>query len=144
MASELERALRRYVERVYRDKRFFETLLPKRYVKLSEIVGVEKPYVELISGDKHYFSVDEVRRLYNLLPWYLRSFTVLPWLFRYESTGFTPEYVLLNDDPWTPRILNYLLRGDITGRVTRIKSAEFEKLLSQFKTLIIVILNIEV
>jgi uncharacterized protein (UPF0216 family) len=144
MSSELERALRRYVERVYMDKRFFESLLPKRYVKLVDIVNSDRPYVELLSGEKHYFNIEEVRDLYRSLPWYLRSFALLPWVFTYNSRSFTPEYVLLNNDPWTPRILNFILNGSIAKTVTRVKSSDFQKLLSRFKTLIIVVLNIEV
>ncbi len=143
MAADMSRIFRRYVERVYRDKALFESLLPKQYVKLTELIGKSNPHVELVSGDKHYFSVEELKTLYDMLPWYLRSFTLLPWVFSYTTSNFTPRYTLLNPDKWSPRILGYVLYSDVSRKVTQLKSTEFERLLSRFKTLIIVILNVE-
>ncbi|ABM79910.1 DUF61 family protein [Hyperthermus butylicus] len=140
----VSRIFRSYVTRVYADKRFFEEILPREYKELPRLLEEDEPSVELISGSRHYFDKRELLELSNSLPWYLRGFTKLPWIFTYARQGFVGIYKLINSDPWSGRIIAYLIRGDYSKPMLEVREVEFQRLLSRFKTLIIVTLQINI
>ncbi|MET1129184.1 MAG: DUF61 family protein [Thermoproteota archaeon] len=126
------------------DKRFFERSKPKRFPTLAEMLESAVPTVELESGENLELDLSDLSRLARDLPWYLHGFVRLPWTFVYSRTGLRGVFRLITPSRWSARALNYLLKGDIAGEAWEVGYAEMKKLMSKYKTLILVVLEIHV
>lgn len=71
-----------YEEWLRRQLKYLTSNLPRFKLKLEELLQMEDPYVELISGEKHYFDRRELEELKNILPRELASRLRLPLVFK--------------------------------------------------------------
>jgi hypothetical protein len=138
-----ERLRRLLLRRLYEEKIKFEQMIPSEYRRLDELLEDPDPGVRLVSGEWYRFSNDDLKRLADDLPWYLRGLVKLPWVFRYQRTGFRSIYRLVGPDRWAARALHYLYEGDIGGELWEVEAWRFTRLLRRYKSLILVVLNIE-
>ncbi|KSW11770.1 hypothetical protein CF15_02885 [Pyrodictium occultum] len=130
--------------RIHMDKQFFSSIRPVEYKPLSVLLEEEKPSVRLASGSRHVLDRDDLERLRQRLPWYMHSLVKLPFYFIYSRVGEVGQYRLAGPDKWAAKALGLLLAGDITVEKWRLTRSEMARLLSSFKTLIIVSLSISV
>lgn len=137
------RLRRMLMKKLYEDKRRFEQVLPREYKRLSELLEDPSPGVYLVSGDWHGFDESELKHLAEELPWYLHGLVKLPWVFSYRRLGFKSSYRLVGPDKWAARALHYLYEGSISGELWELDSWRFPRLLRSYKSLIFVVLNIE-
>ncbi len=131
-------------KKIYADKKLFESLRPAEYRRLIELIDDPVPGVKLVSGDFHRFNIDELRKLYNKLPWYLRGLVLLPFVFVYRKENYYAYYKLITPSKWTKRVIGYILSGDYTKEVNELKPSEMMMLLREFKTLTIILIEINV
>ncbi len=131
-------------KKIYADKKLFESLRPAEYRRLVELIDDPVPGVKLVSGDFHRFNIDELRKLYNKLPWYLRGLVLLPFVFVYRKEDYYAYYKLITPSKWTKRVIGYILSGDYTKEVNELKPSEMMMLLREFKTLTIILIEINV
>jgi uncharacterized protein (UPF0216 family) len=142
--SSNSRLLEFIYKKVYADKKLFESLRPAEYKRLTELIDDPVPGVKLVSGDFHKFNIDELRKLHNRLPWYLRGLVLLPFVFVYKRENYYAYYKLITPSRWTKRVISYILNGDYTKEVNELKPNEMMKLLREFKTLTIILIEVNV
>jgi len=137
--------LHRYIyHKAYKDKQFFESHRPAEYKSLAQLVSEENPGIRLVSGQYHVFDKSEIELLSSVLPWYMRNLVKLPFFFVYMRIGHMGYYKLAGPDRWAARALGYILEEDIAKEKWELSGSEMRRLLSPFKTLIIVSLSISV
>ncbi len=124
--------------KIYREEQFFKETMPREYKSLYELRNSINPGVFLSSGVFHSFDKDDVNRASSIIPWYIHRLVKFPWVFRYRRSGDTRYFELVKPDRWAARALHYVLRGSLTGELWEIRDVELQRLLSLFKTLIIV------
>ncbi len=124
--------------KVYREEQFFKNNTPREYRSLRELLESPNPGVYLVSGIFHSFDKDELERMARILPWYIHRLVKFPWVFLYKRSGTTRHFELVKPDTWAARALHYILRGSLAGELWEIRDIEMHKLLSLFKTLIMV------
>ncbi|MEM0078724.1 MAG: DUF61 family protein [Nitrososphaerota archaeon] len=71
-----------YEEWLRRQLKHLTSNTPRFKLRLEELLQMENPYVELISGEKHYFDRRELEELRNILPGELASRLKLPLVFK--------------------------------------------------------------
>ena len=136
---DLSRIHRAVFTRVYRDKVRFDELQPIEYRALEDLVGDPGPGVRLAGGDFHRFRAEDVERLWNDIPWYLRPFVKLPWVlvYRREAGGVQVYEVAGPPGAWTGRVLNYIIHGSLGGVVERLRYSGGGVLLERSPSLVI-------
>lgn len=77
-----------YEEWLRRQLKYLISNVPRCKLRLEELLQMENPYIELISGEKHYFDKRELEELKNILPRELASRLRLPLVFKrsFESS----------------------------------------------------------
>ncbi|GEM_PF-3421643 len=138
-----DRLRRLLAKKLYEEKKRFEMMVPAEYRTLRELLEEEVPSVRLVSGDYHVFDRRDLEALASDLPWYIRGFIRLPWLFSYRRAGFKQVYRLEAPGRWVARALNYIFEGDIGGELWEVDAWRFPRLLRRYKSLILVILHID-
>jgi len=137
--------LRRFLlKKLYNEKKRFEQMVPSEYKSLRELMEEVIPSVRLVSGDFHVFDRRELEQLADDIPWYLHGLVRLPWVFSYRRLGFKHVYKLEAPGRWAARALNYILEGDVGGEVWEVDAWRFPRLLRRYKSLILVILRIDI
>ncbi len=139
-SGRLKRAI---IRKVYGDKAAFERSMPAEYRRLNELIEDPQPCVRLRSGSSYCFRADELKKLLINTPWFLHSFIKLPWVFNYRRLGYVAVYRLVGPDRWAARTLNLLLEGDLGGEKWEVRPGEFYRLLRDYKSLIIVVLSVD-
>ncbi len=137
----LDKTFQRIYQKVVRDKVFFESIIPSEYKPLSQLLEETTPFVRLYSGDKHYFEKTELELLANILPWYTHRLVHLPWVFAYRRTAWGGRFYVHGTGgivSWTRRALGYILNGSLAIERESLNVDEMKKLLTLFKSLIIV------
>ena len=140
-AGGVDRVVRTIYRRVYRERSLIEGSLPREYRRLEELVREERPSVELVGGGEHVLRRDDVERLWETLPWYLRPFARLPLVFTYRRLGGLQVYELRGPDKWAARIVHYLLYGSLAGEAWRLRYSEIRELMDKFPSLILVVID---
>lgn len=136
------RALEYLYRRMYMEKRVFQGYRPGEYRRLEELLAESEPAIRLVSGQLHRFRREELARLNDVLPWFLRGFARLPLFFTYKRIGYRGVYRLAGPDRWAARIVNYILHSDFSREKWELTPSEMKLLLSKFKSLIIISLDI--
>jgi uncharacterized protein (UPF0216 family) len=128
--------------RLYMEKKAFEVYRPAEYRRLVDLLECDRPGVMLLSGQYHEFRKEELVRLSDDIPWFLRSFTRLPFFFIYRRISGIGVYRLAGPDRWAARVLHQLLHGDFSGEIWELSSSDMRRLLSRYKSLIIISLDV--
>ncbi|NOZ88513.1 MAG: DUF61 family protein [Crenarchaeota archaeon] len=143
MGEQLGRIHRILVTRVYRDKTLLDELRPVEFPALERLYREERPCVRLAGGGCHALRREDLERLWEALPWYLRGFTRLPWLLVYRRVGSVQVYELAGPpDAWAPRVLGFLLRGSVGYRVEKLNYSDVRVLLERYPSLVIVSMRV--
>lgn len=137
------RAFEYLYRRIYMEKRIFQGYRPGEYRKLEELLAEEEPAVRLVSGQLHRFRREELSKLNDALPWFLRGFVRLPFFFTYRRIGYRGVYRLAGPDRWAARILSYVLDSDFSREKWELTPTEMKKLISKFKSLVIISLDVD-
>ena len=139
-----ERTLRSIVGKLRRDKKTFEQSIPSEYKTLKTLLTEIDPGVKLASGDYYRIKRADVERLSKDLPWFLHNLVRLPMVFTYKKVGEMATFKLITPSKWTMRALGYLLEGDLTKTLFEIQPSTMSKLINKYKSLIIVVLSIDI
>ncbi len=134
----VEKIWRIIYTKVYREEQFFKNNTPREYKSLRELLESPNPGIYLVSGIFHSFDKNELDRMARMLPWYVHRLVKFPWVFLYRRSNVTRYFELVRPDAWAARALHYILRGSLAGELWEIRDIEMHKLLSLFKTLIMV------
>ena len=137
------RAFEYLYRRIYMEKRIFQGYRPSEYRRLEDLLAESEPAVRLVSGQLHRFRSEELLKLNDMLPWFLRGFARLPFFFTYRRAGYRGVYKLAGPDRWAARILSYVLDLDFSKEKWELTPAEMKALIAKFKSLVIISLDID-
>ncbi len=140
----VERTLRSIIGKLQRDKKVFEQSIPTEYKTLKNLLSEINPGVKLASGEYYKIKREDIERLSEDLPWFLHNLVRLPLVFTYRKMGETATFRLITPSKWTMRALGYLLEGDLTKMLLEIQPSTMSRLINRYKSLIIVVLSIDI
>ena len=130
--------LRRSIEKRYREElRRLSSYWPAEEVTLEDLAR-GRQWVTLQSGERHFFSGEEVEKLLSRVPFYFHRHMRVPVRLRYVRDRSGGRYVVLGD-AWQRRLVEILLRGEYSFEGLSVLSvSDFMRLVGEYRSLVFV------
>lgn len=137
-----EETIRLIEARLREERRRLTSSLPSERLSLMDLKAGKRA-VKLLSGELHELDGEEVERLLSLAPPYIWLNTHVPITLKYSKLDDGSVRITVEGDLWQRRLVELMLRGSFgVEGISEISVEEFRGLLSRYKTLFFISLDV--